>query len=100
MKRSIILMLALMFLIAFSGSSFSQMLAADETQPAFKEGGGKEIPPEKFDEVKSRILQRIDERMNRLRDEKACVENAKNSEGLRKCRPERGPKPGPMGGPR
>ncbi len=91
MKKIIITAAVLMVFIVFSGVSFSQPPAEDT--PGFI-AEDKEIPPGNFEELKSLILKRIDDRMKRLQDEKTCVEVAKNSEELKKCKPERPGGPG------
>ena len=67
--------------------------------PGMPGGGGKEFAPEKFPEVKARVLKMLDERKANLEQERACVEKATNHEELRKCRPERPMGPGGHGGP-
>jgi len=48
----------------------------------------KEITPENFSEMRSRLLAMIEKRRTKLDSEKACLEAAKNAEALKKCRPE------------
>ena len=60
--------------------------------PAGSEGMKKEFAPEKFPDLKARVLKMLDERKTRLEQERACVEKATTHEELKKCRPE------PMGG--
>ena len=102
MKRIIVIMLAVMFVISFSLVSSAQMPAG--SAPAVK--GEQQVPAKKFDDFKAGLLKRLDERIKRLTEEKACVEAAKDREELKKCRPERPEGPGgpgqhpPMGEPK
>jgi hypothetical protein len=54
-----------------------------------------------FDQRKTQMLKRIDERATKLQEERACVQAAKNDEDLMGCRPRGGPPRGPggLGGP-
>ncbi len=88
MRKTIVLIFALMLLVAFAGASYAQPPEGG-AGPAVKEGGQKEITPEKFGEFKEMLLKRIDDRIKRLQDERVCVEAAKNNEDLKKCRPAR-----------
>jgi hypothetical protein len=81
MKRAIVIIFAAMLFIAVPVVSFSQ-------PPPGRGLQGKEITPENFNEVRSGMLQRIEERMKRLTQEKACVEAAKSADELKKCVPE------------
>ncbi len=86
-------LLAALFLAAFVRTGFAQTHPGNGPGPAMQGGNGKEISPQNFDDMKTRILAMIEERQKRLDQEKSCVETATNSEELKKCRPER-----PMGG--
>ncbi len=85
--------LATLFLAALIQTGFAQTYPDSGLGPAIQEGGGKEITPQQFSEMKTRILTMIEERRKRLDQEKSCVEAATNADELRKCRQER-----PMGG--
>ncbi len=63
-----------------------------------RNGTGKTFAPENFQEMKTRVLQMLEERKTRLDQEKACVEKAGTMEDLRKCRPEPQMGRGGMGG--
>jgi hypothetical protein len=74
--------------------SFSSAQTPGNPGPA---GGDREITPERFKELKTDILKRIDERTKRIEEEKTCVTAATNMEELRKCRPERPARSGGQG---
>jgi len=57
----------------------TQALAADN-------GPQKNGPGENFEERKAEVLRRIDKRIARNQEEKACVQAANNHEALRACR--------------
>jgi len=94
MKVTLSSVLVALLLMAFSHPAAAQMYPGGGPGPAMQEGGGKEITPEQFKEMKTRILSMLEERKKRLDQEKTCVEAATSAEELKKCRPER-----PMGGP-
>ena len=82
---------AVLFLAAFSPSTFAQQQPSGPGSNGQKMMG-KEITPENFSEMKARILTMIEKRRTMLDTEKACVEAAKSADELKRCRPER-----PMG---
>jgi hypothetical protein len=82
-------------LIAVAKVSFSEMRAENMSPSHGMEM--KNITPENFSEVKSNILQRIDERLTKLNEEKACVQAASTADELKKCRPPRPGGPGHKG---
>lgn len=43
---------------------------------------------QKFQEIKQRMLDRIDQRINTLQDAKSCVEQAQDPQALKACRPQ------------
>lgn len=98
MKKITALILAVILMTAFSHIAFAQMPGADNNAPVLKGEGNKEFSPENFNEIKSMILKRIEERSKRLSEEKACVEAAKDIAELKKCKPERPDGPGGPGG--
>lgn len=53
-----------------------------------RNGQGKTFAPENFQDLKTRVLQILEERRTRLEQEKACVEKTENMQDLQKCRPE------------
>lgn len=99
MKRAMVLVMVFIFtlvlLSAFAKVSFSEMRG--EQMPPSHGMGTKNITSENFNEVKSAMLLRIEERMKRLNEEKACVEAAGNADELIKCRPQRPEGPGQKG---
>ncbi len=54
--------------------------------PAVQQGTEKQITPEQFTALKSRILKMIETRKAILDEEKACVEAAQTPVELKKCR--------------
>jgi len=66
------------------------MLAMALAVPAYAVEGGQPPPPKdqgaNFEQRKADILGNMDRRMNRLQEEKACVEAAKNMDDLKACR--------------
>lgn len=52
-------------------------------------GGGGKGSPEKFQEHKQKILQKIDERIAESQKRRACVAAASDVEALKACMPER-----------
>jgi len=95
MRKAMVFIFTAVLLIAFAKVSFSEMQA--ENMPPSHGMGMKNITPENFNEVKSNILQKIDERLNRLNEEKACVQASSNADELKKCRPQRPDVPGRKG---
>jgi hypothetical protein len=95
------MVVVVLFLAALSQAVPAQQGPAGGQGPAMREGMGKEITPEQFNETKARVLKMIDERRTRLDQEKTCVEASTNGAELKKCRPERpmGPGGGMHGGP-
>lgn len=91
MKKILAPVIAVMFVMLVFG--FSSAQAPGGPPPA-----DKEITPEKFGELKADLLKRIDDRMQRIAEEKTCVSAATNMEELRKCRPQRPAGPGGPGG--
>lgn len=90
MKRVRMMIGAVALAAVFSYGLSTNSRAADSPQPQPPQGS--QMAPEKFPELKARLLERLEERLKRLQTEKACVEAAKSQEDLQKCRPER---PGP-----
>jgi hypothetical protein len=95
MKRAMVFIFTVVLLSAFAKVSFSEMRA--ENMPPSHGIGAKNITPENFNEVKSGILQKIEERLKRLNEEKACVQAASSADELKKCRPQRPEGPGHRG---
>ena len=87
MKRAMVFIFTVVLLSAFAKVSFSEMRA--ENMPPSHGMGAKNITPENFNEVKSGVLQKIEERLKRLNEEKACVQAASSADELKKCRPQR-----------
>ncbi len=83
--------LAALFLAALLETGFAQTYPGEGPGPAMQNGGGKEITPQNFSEVKTRILTLIGERQKRLDQEKSCVEAATTADELKKCGPRRPP---------
>jgi CHASE1-domain containing sensor protein len=52
--------------------------------------GQDEAQGQKFQEVKNRLLDRLDQRIDALQKAKDCVEKAQDAQALRDCRPDRG----------
>ncbi|GAB4483607.1 MAG: hypothetical protein OHK006_05180 [Thermodesulfovibrionales bacterium] len=90
MKKLQMLIGAAALAAAFSYGQPAISGAADAPQPQPPQGS--QMAPDKFPELKARLLERLEERMKRMQAEKACIESAKSQEDLQKCRPER---PGP-----
>ena len=95
MKTLFSFIVAALFLTAISQHAFAEQVPGSNPGPAVQ--GGK--PAETFNDRKSRILTMLEDRKVRLEKEKACVEAAKNSDDLMKCRPERPMGMGPGGMP-
>ncbi len=72
---------------------------AEEAAGGEGPGGGGKGNPEKFQEHKQKILQKIDERIAEGQKRRACVAAASDVEALKACMPERG-KGGHEGGMR
>ena len=83
----------MLFLAAISSNTFAQQQPGNGPGPDDQKMMGREITPENFSEMKTRMLTMIEKRRTWLDTEKACVEAAKSADELKKCRPER-----PMGG--
>ncbi len=80
MRQKLLPLVVVIFLSALSQVGFAQQGPGP--------GPGKAFAPENFNETKARVLRMIEERRERLDQEKACVEASKNTEELKKCRPE------------
>jgi hypothetical protein len=92
MRTILTVVLAVLFAAALSQVAFAQG-APEGGQgmgpgPGMQQGGGREITPERFNQMKAHALKMIEERRVKLDQAKACVQAAKNPEELRKCRPE------------
>jgi len=96
MRTLFSLAVAVLFLAAFSSNTLAQQPGSGPG-PNDQKMMGREITPENFNEIRSRMLTMIEKRKTMLDTEKTCVEAAKNAEELKKCRPER---PMGMGGMR
>jgi hypothetical protein len=94
MRNVALLVVVVLVLIAGSFTAHAQQGPAGGPGPALREGATNEFSPEQFPEVKARVLKMLDERRERLGQERACVEKATNHEDLKKC--QRKP---PIGGP-
>jgi len=92
MKRILVIVIAALFVFSMVQSLFAQA-PADGTPPMLR--GNKPAQPQSFEETKAGLLKRMDDRIKRMTEERACVEAAKNQDDLKKCRPER---PAPPGG--
>jgi hypothetical protein len=95
MRKATVFIFTAVLLFAFSEVSFSEMRA--EGMPPSPGLGPKEITSENFNETKADILLRIEERLKRLNQEKACVQAASSADELKKCRPQRPEGPGRKG---
>ncbi|HXX80870.1 MAG TPA: hypothetical protein VEI46_04930 [Thermodesulfovibrionales bacterium] len=95
MKRTFVFIFTGVLCVVFAQISFSEMRA--ENMPPSHGMEMKNITPENFNEAKSNILQKIEERLTRLNEEKACVQAASNADELKKCRPQRPGGPGRKG---
>lgn len=60
---------------------------AEQKQP---QGGQQGGPGQEFQDVKNRMLDRVDHRIDALQKMKSCIEQARDPQSLRDCRPERG----------
>ena len=74
MKRAVIAAVTVLSLI-FAGLSF----AVEGIQPS-----AETVP--NFEQMKADHLQRLDDRINSLQEEKACIQAAKNQDDLTACR--------------
>lgn len=92
MKTLFGFVVTVLFLATLSSTTLAQQPGTGPG-PGDQKMMGREITPENFAEVKTRILTMIEKRRTMLDTEKTCVEAAKAAEELKKCRPER-----PMGG--
>jgi len=92
MKRILVIVIAAVFVFSMAQSLFAQA-PADGTPPMLR--GDKPAQPQSFEETRASILKRIDDRIRRSTEERACVDASKNMDELKKCRPER---PAPPGG--
>jgi hypothetical protein len=83
MKKALAITMAIFFALTIT----SVTLAGEEkvTPPIEGSQPTKETGP-KFDQMKADHLKILDERMNSLQQEKACVQAAKNKDDLRACR--------------
>jgi hypothetical protein len=97
MKTLFSLAVAVLFLTVFSPNTFAQQQPQSGPGPNDQKFMGREITPENFIEMKTRMLTMIERRRTMLDTEKACAEAATNADELKKCRPER---PMGMGGMR
>lgn len=95
MRKTIVFIFTVVLLGAFAKVSFSEMRG--ENMPPPQGMGMKNITPENFNEAKAGILQKIEERLKRLNEEKACVQAASDADGLKQCRPQRPEGPGHKG---
>ncbi len=96
--RKLFMLIAVPALAAVFAYSLPSSAAAVDNPPPPRQTD-QSLAPEKFPELKARILQRIEERLKRTQEEKACVEAAQSNEDLQKCRPERPNLPRQGGGP-
>jgi hypothetical protein len=95
MERVMVFIFTIVLLSAFARVSFSEMRG--ENMPPSHGMGAKNITPENFNEARAGILQKIEERLKRLNEEKTCVQAASNADELKKCRPQRPEGPGHKG---
>ena len=95
MKKAMVFIFTVVLLSAFAKVSFSEMRG--ENMPPSHGMGAKNITSENFSEAKAGILQKIEERLKRLNEEKVCVQAAGNADELKKCRPQRPEGPGHRG---
>ena len=74
MKREVIVVAAILSM-AFAGPAFAteRMLSSAETAS-------------NFEQVKADYLKRLEYRMNRLQQEKTCIEEAQSQDDLRNCK--------------
>ncbi len=84
MERAIVALSAVLLLVVFPAVSFSE--TPSQRSGPTPGAQGKEMSADNFDETKARILQRMEEQIKRITQEKACVSAATNMDELRKCR--------------
>ncbi len=70
------------------------LVAVFASHPAFaQQGAAPQAKPQddsqKFDQTKARLLKNLDQRIDRLQKLRSCVNDAKDSDALRACRPPR-----------
>ena len=70
MKKAMVFIFTVVLLSAFAKVSFSEMRG--ENIPPSHGMGAKNITSENFSEAKAGILQKIEERLKRLNEEKVC----------------------------
>jgi len=80
-------MAAVLLMGVFALTAVAQQAPGGDPGPAVQQGAEKQMTPEQFTALKSRILKMIDARKTKLDEEKACVEAAKTPGELKKCRP-------------
>jgi hypothetical protein len=90
MKQIVWYGMALVFLAAWAAAAMAQQYPGNGQGPGPMMQGDQErtLSPEQFAERKTRVLQLLEERRQRIEQEKACVEASKDIEAMRKCRPE------------
>jgi hypothetical protein len=83
MKKALAITMAILFTLSITSVTF----ASEEKVAPPIEGSQptKETGPN-FEQMKAYHLKKLDERMNSLQQEKACVQAAKNQDDLRACR--------------
>ena len=87
MKRSLCLAVVVLIVTVFSSAALAQQNTGAGPAPGVQQETGKQMTPEEFSALKSRILKRIEVQQTRLNEAKACVNAATTQEELRKCRP-------------
>ncbi len=73
--------LAAILVAAVSSLALAQQGAAPSAKP--------QDDSQKFDQTKARLLKTLDQRVDRLQKLRSCVNDAKDAEALRACRPPR-----------
>jgi uncharacterized protein YdeI (BOF family) len=63
-------------------------LAFAQQQGGQAQSGQGQNRGQKFQEMKQRLLDRIDQRINTLQDAKSCVDQAQDPQALKACRPQ------------
>jgi hypothetical protein len=96
MKVILTFTVATLFVAIFSLVAIAQQNPGGGPSPAVPQGTEKQLTPEQFAAMKSRILNMIDERRSKLDEEKACVEAALTPAELRKCKRHHRMGPGPQ----
>src|SRR5208282_4794088 len=72
------------------GLQGSQVQSNPESQQQGGQPGNQgQNRQQRFQDMKQRMLDRIDRRINTLQDAKSCVEQAQNPQALKGCRPQR-----------